>query len=175
MMERNLKTEALVIKTKSLVNKDLLIFLFSKEKGKIAVFGKGVKKITSKRLPILQTANLIKVILTKKDNNYYLKDGKLLSGFLKIKENSKKMKYVYQIFFVLDRILPDNQKEEDVYNLVKSFLIQLSKSEFIDTNFFFNEILKKLGYLRENLNKNQLNNFLYNLINEKIPSFLYND
>lgn len=177
MRQNFLKTEAFVLKKKNLLNKDLLVFLFTEEKGKISVFAKGARKITSRRLSYLETGNLIKVNLTKKDEIFYLNEVELISGFLKIKENQEKTKFLYQFFFVLEKLLPENQKEKQVYDLTKYFLISISKNSVKNLKIlnYLNKLLKKLGYIKNDLDKNQLENFLNNLINEKMPSFLYND
>ncbi|MBI4009495.1 recombination protein O N-terminal domain-containing protein, partial [Candidatus Roizmanbacteria bacterium] len=50
-MKRTLKTEAIVLRKRSLPNQDKIVTLFTKELGKLNVFAKGIKKITSRRLP----------------------------------------------------------------------------------------------------------------------------
>ncbi|PIP63744.1 hypothetical protein COW97_01050, partial [Candidatus Roizmanbacteria bacterium CG22_combo_CG10-13_8_21_14_all_34_12] len=56
---RSLKTEAVVLKKKDLLNKDVLISVFSQDLGRLTLFAKGIKKITSRRSPHLQTGNLV--------------------------------------------------------------------------------------------------------------------
>lgn len=172
--ERIFKTEAFVLKKKILLNKDLLIFLFTKEKGKILVLGKGVRKITSRRSSYLETGNLIDVILNKKNDKYYLKEINLISGFYNLKKNKDKVNLIYKFFFVLDKILPENQKEIAVYNLTKSFFIKINQSDIKDNILyhFINKLLLKLGYLKEEISEEEIDDFFFQLTNEKIPPFI---
>ncbi|MBI4226632.1 DNA repair protein RecO, partial [Candidatus Roizmanbacteria bacterium] len=64
-MKRTIKTEAIVLRKRSLPNQDTIVTLFSKKIGKVNAFAKGIKKITSRRLPHVQTANLINAVLYK--------------------------------------------------------------------------------------------------------------
>jgi len=168
-MTRSLKTEAVVLKKKSLLNKDLLVFLFSKEQGKVVVVAKGVKKITSRRSPHLETGNLITVLLHKKADHQYLQETELISGFSELKKDPEKVGRLYQFFFVLERLLPENQKEDVVYNLTKSFLVKLSRAGDIMT-LYLNKVLKALGYTKKDHDFVELTVIISELINEKLPA-----
>jgi len=128
-MKRNIKIEAIVLKKRALPNQDKIITLFTKELGKVSAFAKGIKKITSRRLPHVQTANLINCVLYKKDERFFLQETSLVSGFSQIKNNQEKMQVLYQLFFAVERLLPDHQPETTVYRLIMKFLIELSNSE----------------------------------------------
>lgn len=172
-MPRTFKTEALVLRKKSLLHKDILVSLFSETDGKVNIFAKGVRKLTSRRSPHLQTGNLINVQLHKKNDRIYLEGSNLISGFSELKKDQKKINILYQFFFVLERLLPEHQKEEAVYNLTKSFLIKLSKSV---SNYgilvvYFNKLLKLLGYTKQSHEIIELEAIISELINEKLPSF----
>lgn len=174
-MPRTIKIEGVVLKKKSLLNKDYLVTFFSKEEGKIKVFAKGVKKITSRRLSHLQTGNLIKAVINKKDDRYYLQETKLISGFSKIKDSQVKSQYLYYFIFILERLLAENQRDFSVNNLLKKFLIELSE----DNNFekiklyqYINKLIQDLGYSKENKPSHELRLFIEELINEKLPSFV---
>lgn len=172
-MFSSFKTEAFVLKKKDLLNKDILISLFTKKEGKVIVIAKGVKKITSKRAPHLQTGNLINVQLNKKNNIIYLEESQLISAFSQIKNKSKKINILYQYFFVLDKLLPENQKELSVYNLTKSFLFKIHQS-ISEDNFlisYLNKTLKVLGYIKKDYQKIDLEVIISDLIGEKFPSF----
>lgn len=170
---RSIKSEAIVLKKKDLLGKDILVFLFSKSDGKIVAIVKGVKKITSRRAPHLQTGNLLNIYLNKKNDISYLEKTSLLSGFSELKKNNEKVNILYQYFFVLERLLPEHQKEEDVYNLTKSFLIKLSQLISNDNilSLYLNKLLKALGYTKEDHEMSELKEIISDLIDEKLPLF----
>lgn len=172
-MSRILKTEAIVLKKRSLLGRDVLVSLFTKEEGKMVAIAKGIKKITSRRSPHLQTGNLITAKLHKKGERNYLEESNLLSGFSELKKDQGKINHLYQFFFVLERLLPEHQKEDIVYNLTKSFLVKLSQSNLKNNLIllYFNKILRSLGYIKKNHDMIELEAIISDLINEKLPSF----
>ncbi|MEK7597454.1 MAG: DNA repair protein RecO [Patescibacteria group bacterium] len=169
---RSLKTEAVVLKKKDLLNKDVLISLFTQDLGRLTIFAKGVKKITSRRSPHLQTGNLINVLISHKNDHYYLQESQIVSGFSELKKDEKKVRQLYSLLFVLDRLLPEQQKETKTYNLTKNFLIDLSKSvkSNIITFQYLTNIMMQLGYLDKKVSYPELKSLIEEIINEKIPS-----
>lgn len=173
-MARQLKTEAIVLKKNSLLNKDTIITLFTEELGKVGVFAKGIKKITSKRLPHMQTGNLITAILHQSNTAFFLQDTQLISGFSAIKASQEKIHSMYVFFFILERLLPDHQKEESIYVLTKSFEIHLAnekKNNITLLDEFLNKLKEKLGYIDEKHSYNDLILIIEELIHEKVPAF----
>lgn len=171
-MKRTIKTEAIVLRKRSLPNQDTIVTLFSKKIGKVNAFAKGIKKITSRRLPHTQTANLINTILYKKDSRFYLQETNLISGFSQIKKNPHKIQLLYLFLFVVERLLPENQSETAVYDLLMKFLIELSKNDNLDSSLsarYLNKILKLLGYSKEDKSYDELRNAIEEIIHEKIP------
>lgn len=173
-MTMTVKTEAIVLRKRSLLNKDTIITLFSKDFGKLNVFAKGIRKITSRRLPHTQTGNLINILIHKKDDRLYLQETALISGFTEIKKNQKKINELYFILFVLERLAPENQKETTLYNLAKKFLIDLSLTAVSDRSIvtkYLNKILIILGYLHKEKTLDELRLIIEEIINEKLPEF----
>ena len=170
-MRKTLKAEAIVLKKRTLPNRDLVVIMFSKESGKIAVIAKGVKKITSRRLPHIQTGNLLKTVLSISNDRYYLQSSQLKSSFLKIKSNESKIEKMYNYLFVLERLLPELQAEPKIYNLSLSFLVSLSKDVLGQEEMlgFLNQLLKLLGYTHEDLTKLQIHQKVEELIQDKVP------
>lgn len=169
-MTRSLKTEAIVLRKKDLLNKDILISLFTQELGRLTVFAKGVKKITSRRSPHLQTGNLINIIVSHKNDHYFLQESQIVSGFSELKNNSDKVQHLYTYLFVLDRLIPEGQKEAKAYNLSKNFIIDLTKSADSRkiTQQYLNGIMIQLGYLDKELGFPELKSHIEEIINEKI-------
>ncbi len=177
-MYKKFKTEAIILKKKDLLDKDLLISVFTKDQGKLKLFAKGVKKITSRRLSYIQTGNLVNLVIEKrKDNIYYLFEINLISGFLKIKEFNKKIKILFQYLFILDKLLPENQKEVIAYDLTKKFFIDLSNGknieEFLEKllNDYLNKLLISLGYINKNYSYKEVIEIIQQLINDRIINF----
>lgn len=164
-----------MVKKKSLLNRDTIITLFSKEWGKIGVFAKGIKKITSKRLPHIQTGNLIEAMISKKGNYLYLQETRLISHFSSIKKDRGKTDCLYFMLFILDRLLPEGQKEEPVYSTCKNLVFSLSKEKKSNQALltkYVNKTLRYLGYTVKESSMADLRLMIEEIINEKIPPFI---
>lgn len=173
---RKIKTEAFVLKKRKLLNQDLLISLFSQELGKITVMAKGVRRITSRRLPHIQTGNLINIVISKHHDYLYLQETSLISAFSQIRKSQDKLNYQYYLLFMLDRLLPERQKENRIYYFVKKFFSELGSSENFEMNIFeryLNKILQLLGYIKEEKRFYELSEVIENLIQEKPPQFQF--
>ncbi len=167
------KSEAIVLKKKNLPGQDVIITLFTHTEGKITAVAKGVKKITSRRSPHLQTGNLLHVMLNERKDRYYLQETNLLSGFSAIKTNRDKIVIQYTIFYLLDRILPDRQPEPAVYELTKKFIVDLAKTPIFSKEMvrdYLLRFLKVLGYEKELGSFNEIIRYIEEIIHEKMPS-----
>lgn len=174
-----MKTEGFILKKKTLLEKDFLISIFTEKKGKINCLAKGARKITSRRLSYLETGNLVDILIEEKRSIFYIKEINLKSCFLNIKNNLKKINLMYQFLYFLERILPENQKEENVFKLTKLFFIKMSinkNQNEVDSNnllyFYMNKILIELGYLKFLTDKYKIEKTFLELTNEKITSFI---
>ncbi len=174
-MSRHIRIEGWVLKKKSLSNQDKVITLFTHEFGKIVVFAKGVKKITSRRLPHLETGNLIKALVNQKDHRFYLNQTTLRSGFTSIKDNEIKTSFLYFFLFILERLLPENQPEPEIYNLTKKFFVELSHGSVMKRErltWYLNQILLSLGYTDKELPFHEAVMQISEIANENLPTLI---
>lgn len=170
-MARRLQTEAFILKRKELLNKDIFYTLLTCDEGKVKATAKGIKSLTSKRSPHLQTGNLVSCILYKKDGFFYLQETNLKSSFSDIKRSSQKMSYLYFMLFIVDRLLPENQNEEKVYEILKKFMVKLSKSGNVEIKIlekYISSLLMELGYINERKKIEELQTIIQDLINEEL-------
>jgi len=141
--------EAFVLTKKRMLRQDSLVVLFTMQSGKVAVIAKGIQKITSRRVSALQTGNLVSVSYTKKGEGLaYLSDVSLISHFSELKKNQEKVQNMYSFFYILNALLPEHQREEDIYTLCKKTMVQLGRNNapaFSLTNTIC-ELFNLLGY-----------------------------
>ncbi|MFH1827426.1 MAG: DNA repair protein RecO [bacterium] len=170
-----LKTQGIILKKKELLNLDNFITIFTKDFGKISVLAKGIKKLNSRRAPHIQTCNLIDLILYSKNDRYYLQESSIISGFSKLKKDTKKISMIYYFFLIIDKLLPDNNNEEEIYKLTLNFLIELSNAKKVKNEIvekYLNEVLNKLGYIKERKPLEKLHSLVEDLLGEKVHFFV---
>ncbi len=171
-MARSIKTEAIIFKKRSLPNEDRIITIFSRDLGKIRTIAKGIKKITSRRLPHAETGNLIKITLHQSRDYFYFSDSQLISGFTSIKADTAKMEILYYFFFILERLLPENQPERHVYNRTLQLLIELSEDKVVKkfpVLRYMNDFYMDLGYSEKEMAFEPLQRAIEETIHQKLP------
>lgn len=170
-MKGSFKSTAFVLKKRALLNRNIVVDLFTRDFGHIRAIAYGVKKINSRRGPHLDTGNLIKIEAVKKGEYYYLHETNLVSGFSQIKENKEKSDCLYLFLFFLERVLPQDVPEEGIFNSFTSFLTAISKGNnaLSIKEQYLNIILKRLGYLTADLSGDSLTDFIEDVIGEKMP------
>ncbi len=134
-MRREFKTLGVVLRKKKLKGKDLLVVLFTKDKGKLSVLAKGVQKITSRRLSHLDTGNLIKARITEKNEFFYLSETVLVSGFSSIKESLEKATNFFLILKIFEKIAPEAQQDRELFQFLLREIKNIDKGKFSKESF----------------------------------------
>lgn len=116
-----LACQGFVLKKINYKESDEYITLFTRDLGKVRIIAKGIRNITSRRSSHIQTGNYISCILISKNNLYFLQETTLLSGFTLVKNKQKSINYMYQFYFILDRLLPELEVEKEVFLFDKVF------------------------------------------------------
>ena len=166
--------EGLVLKKIVLGERDVLLTLLSKSKGKLTVRAYGVKKITSRRISHLETGNYIRFSLTKYHDKLSLGETELLWGYSQIKDSSHKLELLYLLFVILNKILPEEHHEEQAFTLVLDYLKQLNNNESVKVgglDTMLKSLLMSLGYIDQKTARLPLFNpvsFVEGLVDRKI-------
>lgn len=173
-MSRYLKTEAVVLTKRQGLQRDTMVTLFTSEKGKVTAIAKGVRSIMSKRLSSLMTGNLINVVLYTRSDRYYLQDSSIISMFSKIKKEERLFNDLYFFLFILNELLPAEQREDRIYTLLKKFAIELSKGGMPRSRlaFYCSEVFNYFGYGEKTESLSDLITKIEAVIGKKIPIFI---
>ncbi|MBP6993913.1 DNA repair protein RecO [Candidatus Woesebacteria bacterium] len=144
--------EGFVLKKYTLLEMTQSITVFTKQRGKMHFIVKGGQKITSRRSSHLQTGNLIGIdAASHPSGTWYVRSTNLQSGFSILKESEDKTRVLYNILLVLDRMLPLEQEEGMVYEMLLRAIVHLNSvdAKHDDVLFaFVREICETLGYGR---------------------------
>ena len=117
-----LKDTAFVVRRINSGEKDRFITLFTKEHGKIEVFAKGVRALTSRRSPSLEPLNLIHFQAVRSHTNYVLTEVQLINSATILKENLENLKLAFLVCELIDKLTRSWQKHEDVFLLMEQVL-----------------------------------------------------
>lgn len=173
-MRQFLRDTGIVIRKRKLLKDNRLITIFSANSGKIQILGYGVRSILSRRLSHIETGNYISFTYCKKGDYLTLGETEILWGFSKIKRSESKSQLLFLLFFILDRIMPENQSDPVIFNKTRSIMTILNNREHFtlnDLRVYFSELLVLTGFIDENKSKSASFNpldFIESLIDQKI-------
>lgn len=152
---RYFKSVGFILKRFNFSEADRLITILTRDYGKIRVLAKGVRKISSKRAPHLEIFNEVKLSFYQGRNFFYLTEVDTLKSFPRLRNNLNKIALAYQMCELVDRMCPEEQKQEDIYGLLDKALTYLDhpdinnqKRHFLNINQrFILHLLYKLGFI----------------------------
>ncbi len=169
-MNRLQKIRGFVLKRRNLLEKDVIVTLFTKENGKMTLMVKGVRKITSKRAAHIQTGNFIKAQIRESKEMYYLQSSELISGFLSLR-TEKYIDHIYLFLSIIDGLMPEAQEDGEVFERIQQFFVQLSKKSDLEHVLKINiqKLLEILGYVDRKLSLSELILTAENHMEKRLP------
>ena len=148
-----IESNAIVIKTQDFKENDKLVWLFSKDLGKITFVAKGSKKSKSKNLSVTLPLCYGEYLLYKGKNLYTLSEAKIITSFQSLLENLEKLTYSSYLCELIDICVQEGEKNEFLFKelitcfylmdtnaidyelLVRSFELKLLKATGYGLNF----------------------------------------
>lgn len=148
-MKSVVKTECIILKKIPYKEADLFVVFFSKDLGKIVVKARGGLKSNTKWGSVLETMNLIKTSLYKKENYFYVTETKIIDTFLPIKRDVNKSLVAMEILRLIDKTQTQNTDSEKVFQALTFILEEIKNSTKIRKYYywFLLELLSLEGIL----------------------------
>ncbi|MEK7085990.1 MAG: DNA repair protein RecO [Patescibacteria group bacterium] len=147
MKSQNVK--CIILGHQNLVEYDKFVFLYTEELGKIKVVAKGARKITSKFMGHLETLNFAIAEIYIGPKNIILKEIITIKNFKKIRNNLERLRAALQIAEITNQIIYENQKIENLFELLTDAMKQLSISNkpLLAAQSYIVKILDKAGMI----------------------------
>jgi hypothetical protein len=147
-MAHSFSVGSVIVKRFDLGETDRVLTVFSKERGKVSVLAKGVKRIVSRRAGSVEIGNHCELYVYEGKNFYILTEVKLLDTFLALKSDLATVKYGYYILELVDRLTAPDEPQEHVFSLLIAILKILNTNpRKIFIRAFELKLLHSLGYL----------------------------
>jgi DNA repair protein RecO len=142
-----LYTQGIVINTEPLNEKDKIVVLISRELGKINVKFRAVRASKSKRSGFSDDFIYEKILLYKKQNFFTATEVSLIDSYSELKNSYDDYKTLTYIKEFLLTLLPYEQAEPEVFDLLVVILNCLKTTKFKQsaTIYFCMHLLKLLG------------------------------
>lgn len=157
--------EGIILFKKKIGEGDLLLTIFGKQKGKILVKAPGALKIKNRLRGRVEIFTVGRGYFVKRKELDLLISWEVHERFNNIVEDVSKFFLVSKFIREIDKFIPLEVKDMEIYNMIYSFLKYWKVLDETVGNIFVIKVLQKLGYLSSILLECQKCG--KNLINEK--------
>lgn len=145
-----IKTTAIVLNSINWKDSSKIITLYTREVGKIGVIAKGVRKLKSNYGGILESLNLVEVIIhvSPKRQIQVLGTASLEESYPQIKKNLEKTSYSYAILELILILIETGSSDPVFFDFIVTLLNEIERSEKqkIIFCFFLLKISSYLGF-----------------------------
>ncbi len=160
---RTSKLRAIILKRINFGEADKMVTAFSLEKGKVVLVAKGVRRIKSRRAPHLEPLGEVELIT----HQNIITEAK---SFSKREFDLKSLGFALYAAEIIDKLLPENQPHEEVYQLLKNYL-QNSQLNENEAKKFAASLIWSLGfYPHGQYPKEGLTNYVEQIAERRIRS-----
>jgi len=140
----------IILKKNTLGDSDRFYTIYSKERGKISAVGKGVRKISSRRNPHLDTLNLVNFSVRENDSKYKtIEEVKAVTTFKNIKKDLDSSSTAYYLCELINKFNEEEHESLEQFDLLLQSLTSLEKTtaplNYIVSAFEI-KLMKLLGY-----------------------------
>jgi DNA repair protein RecO (recombination protein O) len=153
------KTRAFVFKKSDINESDRMFSVFTDDFGRLDIFAKAIRKITSKLRNGIDVFFLSEIEFIQGKNKKTLTDAIVIKKFSNIAQDLEKLKIVNQIGEILDNFIKGEEKDGEIFSLINETFIKLnnfqlghplglSNFQFLYYYFLWNA-LSLLGYHSE--------------------------
>jgi len=155
-MEETYNIQAIVLKRQDFRENDSKIIIYSLEKGKLELVARGAKKISSKLSGHIEPIGLVRIMAVRGKQYDYVGGAVSKDSFQKIKNDLDKIKSSGEVINIFLKLIKEEEKNLDIYNLIKSFFEIFNRKDFEKNNFltsiFLLKLLSYIGYSPELFN-----------------------
>ena len=146
------KTHVFVFKKEDRLESDRVFSVFSKDFGRIEIFGKAIRKMPSKLRGNTEIFSFSKFEFIQGKSKKTLTDAIFIEKFKTLKEIPEKLETAYKIADVVDDFIKGEEPDEHIYNLLKDVFnkldicIELSSYYQLIYYYFIWNFIFILGY-----------------------------
>ncbi|MEI8360903.1 MAG: DNA repair protein RecO [bacterium] len=127
MAEETMRLNAIILDRKPFRENDLLVTIYSKERGREQLIARGARKFRSKIAAHVEPFCLIEGLLIVGKNKNYLGSAISTNVFAYLKRDLAALSSAASAFKVFERFIKENQADEQLYDLVVDFLTTINQ------------------------------------------------
>lgn len=172
MIPRGYTSEGIVLTRRNSGEADRIISIYSKDKGRISLIAKGVRKPKSRKRGHIEVFNLVKFQAVLGRGLDIMTEAEVINDFKSVRISLKKISLAYYFMEVVGKITHEGEPNEDLFNLIISSLSKLETTKELKKLRleFLQNILTLLGYWPKNVAIPNLDEKLEEVIERQIFS-----
>lgn len=146
--ERSFRVEAVVLRHSDWGEADRLLWLFTREMGKVKAVAKGVRKLRSRKAGHLEPLTRVNLLLARGRDILLVTQAETVEAFLPLREDLKLWEYASHIIELLDRFTYEEGENRALYRLLVDTLGRLAsqpQAELV-VHYYEMRLLDLLGY-----------------------------
>ncbi len=124
--EHSLRTEAVVLRHSDWGEADRLLWLFTREQGKIRVIAKGVRKLRSRKAGHLEPFIHTNLLLAYGREMWIVTQAETIAAFIPLREDLLRLGYASYVIELLDRFTYEEGENRPLFSLLVDTLSRLS-------------------------------------------------
>lgn len=149
------RTEGFVFKKEDRMDADRVFSVFTKNFGRLEIFGKAIRKITSKLRPGAEIFSFSDIEFIQGKNKKTLTNAVTKEKFSNIYQSPEKLHIAYAISDLLDTFITGQEEDQTIFNFLREVFDTLNNFQFSASSFqlfyyyFFWNFVSALGYKAE--------------------------
>ena len=149
--ERSFRVEAVVLRHSDWGEADRLLWLFTREQGKLRAVAKGVRKLRSRKAGHLEPLTRAGLLLARGRDLPIVTQAETIEAYTPLRENLKLWEYACHIIELLDRFTYEEGENRLLYRLLVDTLGRLAadaapeRAELV-VHYYEMRLLDQLGY-----------------------------
>lgn len=172
LSSKSSNSHALVLKRTSTGEADRVVTLLTREKGRVVVIAKGVRKLTSSRRAFLEPGNLVKIQLIETKSMPILAQATLIDDTAKMRTSLSQIRQLTQLLEIIDKLFVEEELEVHVFSQILKIRQKIVMGSKFDLKKDLIQLVEWLGY--QNLAETQFESILdyvSDLTGKKMRSF----
>ena len=149
-MERSLKVEAIVLRHSDWGEADRLLWLYSREQGKLTAIAKGVRKLHSRKAGHLEPFMRVSLLLARGHDLWIVTQAEAVEAYLPLRESLVRTGQAAYVIELLDRFTYEEGANRQLYQLLADTLQRLAQEPdaaiFTVLHYYEMRLLDLVGY-----------------------------
>jgi len=148
MAERSLRVEAVVLRHSDWGEADRLLWLYTRERGKLRAVAKGVRRLHSRKAGHLQPFTRVALLLAHGRDFWIVTQAETVMAYLPLREDLLRTGYAAYAVELLDRFTYEEGENRALFQLLTDTLQRISDGEdvFLVSRYYEIHLLDILGF-----------------------------